>query len=92
MTAVADARLDSIPLIAITGQVPQQMIGTDAFQDCRQLVLVRLHQVGSQQVAEQERPLLEALRMGLLACAVNYGAYRVTSLDCVHNSASIKLC
>ena len=33
MTAVADARLDSIPLIAITGQVPQQMIGTDAFQE-----------------------------------------------------------
>ncbi len=33
VTAVADARLDSIPLIAITGQVPQQMIGTDAFQE-----------------------------------------------------------
>lgn len=33
VTAVADAQLDSIPLIAITGQVPQQMIGTDAFQE-----------------------------------------------------------
>lgn len=33
VTAVADARLDSVPLIAITGQVPQQMIGTDAFQE-----------------------------------------------------------
>jgi len=33
ITAVADARLDSVPLIAITGQVPQQMIGTDAFQE-----------------------------------------------------------
>jgi len=33
LTAVADARLDSIPLVAITGQVPQQMIGTDAFQE-----------------------------------------------------------
>ena len=33
VTAVADARLDSIPMIAITGQVPQQMIGTDAFQE-----------------------------------------------------------
>ncbi len=33
VTAVADARLDSIPLIAITGQVPQAMIGTDAFQE-----------------------------------------------------------
>ncbi len=33
LTAVADARLDSVPLIAITGQVPQAMIGTDAFQE-----------------------------------------------------------
>ena len=33
ITAVADARLDSVPLIAITGQVPQAMIGTDAFQE-----------------------------------------------------------
>lgn len=34
VTAVADAYLDSIPLIAITGQVPSSMIGTDAFQEC----------------------------------------------------------
>jgi acetolactate synthase-1/2/3 large subunit len=33
MTAIADAKLDSIPLIAITGQVPTGMIGTDAFQE-----------------------------------------------------------
>jgi len=33
VTAVADAKLDSVPLIAITGQVPQAMIGTDAFQE-----------------------------------------------------------
>ena len=33
LTAVADAKLDSIPLVAITGQVPRAMIGTDAFQE-----------------------------------------------------------
>jgi acetolactate synthase-1/2/3 large subunit len=33
VTAVADAKLDSIALVAITGQVPQHMIGTDAFQE-----------------------------------------------------------
>ncbi len=33
LTAIADAKLDSIPLVAITGQVPQAMIGTDAFQE-----------------------------------------------------------
>ena len=33
VTAIADARLDSIPLVAITGQVPLSMIGTDAVQE-----------------------------------------------------------
>jgi len=33
VTAIADAKLDSVPLIAITGQVPRAMIGTDAFQE-----------------------------------------------------------
>jgi len=33
LTAIADAKLDSIPLVAITGQVPRGMIGTDAFQE-----------------------------------------------------------
>lgn len=33
LTAIADARLDSVPLVAITGQVPQALIGTDAFQE-----------------------------------------------------------
>ena len=33
LTAIADAKLDSIPLVAITGQVPTSMIGTDAFQE-----------------------------------------------------------
>jgi len=33
ISAVADAKLDSIPVICITGQVPQAMIGTDAFQE-----------------------------------------------------------
>jgi acetolactate synthase I/II/III large subunit len=33
LTAIADAKLDSIPLVSITGQVPRAMIGTDAFQE-----------------------------------------------------------
>ena len=33
MTAIADAYLDSIPVICITGQVPVTMIGSDAFQE-----------------------------------------------------------
>lgn len=33
LTAIADARADSIPIIAITGQVNTYLIGTDAFQE-----------------------------------------------------------
>ena len=33
VTSIADAKLDSIPLLAITGQVGTSVIGTDAFQE-----------------------------------------------------------
>jgi acetolactate synthase-1/2/3 large subunit len=33
VTAIADAKLDSVPLIAITGQVGTKVIGSDAFQE-----------------------------------------------------------
>jgi acetolactate synthase I/II/III large subunit len=33
VTALADARMDSVPVVAITGQVPTGLLGTDAFQE-----------------------------------------------------------
>jgi len=33
VTAIADAKLDSIPMVAITGQVKTPVIGSDAFQE-----------------------------------------------------------
>lgn len=33
ITAIADARADSVPLIAVTGQVSKSLMGTDAFQE-----------------------------------------------------------
>ncbi|MCY7364973.1 MAG: acetolactate synthase large subunit [Frankiaceae bacterium] len=33
VTPIADAYMDSVPLVAITGQVPSGSIGTDAFQE-----------------------------------------------------------
>ncbi|MCZ6768258.1 MAG: biosynthetic-type acetolactate synthase large subunit [Acidobacteria bacterium] len=33
ITGIADAKMDSVPIVAITGQVPQAMIGKDAFQE-----------------------------------------------------------
>ena len=44
LTGIADAYMDSIPMVAITGQVPSSLIGKTAFQDvvnstCKQLNL-----------------------------------------------------
>ena len=33
VTALADAQMDSVPMVAITGQVGESCIGTDAFQE-----------------------------------------------------------
>jgi len=33
VTPIADAYMDSVPVVAITGQVPSRAIGTDAFQE-----------------------------------------------------------
>jgi acetolactate synthase-1/2/3 large subunit len=33
VTAIADAKMDSVPLVAITGQVPTPVVGNDAFQE-----------------------------------------------------------
>lgn len=39
ITGLADALIDSIPIIAISGQVPNPLIGTDAFQEVDMLGL-----------------------------------------------------
>jgi acetolactate synthase I/II/III large subunit len=41
VTALADAKLDSVPMICIAGQVPTHLIGTDAFQEVATTELVR---------------------------------------------------
>ncbi len=41
LTAIADAKLDSVPIIAITGQVPTAMIGSNAFQEVDTYGLMR---------------------------------------------------
>src|SRR5689334_25312658 len=33
VTGIANAMMDSIPMVAITGQAPSHLIGSDAFQD-----------------------------------------------------------
>jgi acetolactate synthase-1/2/3 large subunit len=41
VTSIADAKMDSIPLLAITGQVPTKVIGTDAFQETPMVEICR---------------------------------------------------
>ncbi|KAA1261207.1 Acetolactate synthase isozyme 2 large subunit [Rubripirellula obstinata] len=41
VTAIADAKLDSIPIVCITGQVPTKAIGSDAFQECPMVEVCR---------------------------------------------------
>lgn len=41
VTALADAKLDSIPMVCIAGQVPTALIGTDAFQEVATIDMVR---------------------------------------------------
>jgi len=41
VTGIADAFLDSIPLVVITGQVPTPLIGTDAFQEADTVGITR---------------------------------------------------
>ena len=32
LTGIANAYMDSVPMVALTGQVPTELLGTDAFQ------------------------------------------------------------
>ena len=41
VTPLCDAFMDSIPMICITGQVPNSAIGTDAFQECDTVGITR---------------------------------------------------
>jgi acetolactate synthase-1/2/3 large subunit len=41
VTGIADAWMDSIPMVVITGQVPSTLIGTDAFQEADTVGITR---------------------------------------------------
>ena len=41
VTGIADAMMDSIPLVVLTGQVPTHLIGSDAFQECDTVGITR---------------------------------------------------
>jgi acetolactate synthase-1/2/3 large subunit len=41
VTPLTDALMDSIPIVALTGQVPTHLIGNDAFQECDTVGITR---------------------------------------------------
>lgn len=41
VTGIATAYADSVPLVILTGQVPSNLIGTDAFQECDTIGITR---------------------------------------------------
>ena len=41
VTGLADAKMDSVPIVAITGQVPTHLIGGDAFQETATIEVTR---------------------------------------------------
>ncbi|PWC15682.1 acetolactate synthase large subunit [Brenneria roseae subsp. americana] len=66
LTAIADAKLDSIPLVCITGQVSSSMIGTDAFQEVDTYgisIPVTKHNYLVRDIKELPRVIPEAFRI-----------------------------
>jgi acetolactate synthase-1/2/3 large subunit len=63
VTGLADALMDSIPIVCITGQVPTHLIGNDAFQECDTVGITRpctKHNYLVKSVADLPRILHEA--------------------------------
>ena len=66
VTAIADAKLDSIPMLCITGQVPTGVIGTDAFQETPMVEICRgitKHHYLVSDVADLPRIMKEAIHV-----------------------------
>ncbi|MEO9463127.1 MAG: biosynthetic-type acetolactate synthase large subunit [Marinomonas sp.] len=66
VTGIADAFMDSIPMVVITGQVPTALIGTDAFQEADTIGITRhctKHNYLVKEPSELEATLKEAFRI-----------------------------
>jgi len=47
VTGLADAQIDSTPMVCITGQVPRHLLGSDAFQETDMSILLKMHSLMS---------------------------------------------
>ncbi len=68
VTPIADAYMDSVPVVAITGQVPSASIGTDAFQEadiCGITLPITKHNFLVKDPGEIPRTIQEAFHIAL---------------------------
>src|SRR3954453_20975741 len=66
VTPLADAHMDSVPIVAITGQVPSLSIGTDAFQEadiCGITIPITKHNFLVQRAEDIPRVIAEAFHI-----------------------------
>ncbi|MGH4009785.1 MAG: acetolactate synthase large subunit [Pseudonocardiaceae bacterium] len=66
VTPIADAHMDSVPIVAITGQVPRASIGSDAFQEadiCGITMPITKHNFLVTDPAEIPRAIAEAFHL-----------------------------
>ncbi|HEY0798391.1 MAG TPA: biosynthetic-type acetolactate synthase large subunit [Candidatus Baltobacteraceae bacterium] len=66
ITGIVDAQMDSVPLLAITGQVPTHLMGTDGFQEADVTSIAQgatKRAICVRSVAHLERTLRAALRL-----------------------------
>jgi acetolactate synthase-1/2/3 large subunit len=66
VTPIADAYMDSVPIVAITGQVPSSSIGTDAFQEadiCGITIPITKHNFLVQRAEDIPRVIAEAFHI-----------------------------
>ena len=66
VTGLATAHMDSIPVVALTGQVPTAMIGNDAFQEAYTIGITRSvtkHNYLVKEVDDLPRPIKEAFHI-----------------------------
>ncbi|HEV2891366.1 MAG TPA: acetolactate synthase large subunit [Frankiaceae bacterium] len=66
VTPIADAYMDSVPIVAITGQVPSSAIGTDAFQEadiCGITLPITKHNYLVQDARDIPRTIAEAFHI-----------------------------
>ena len=54
VTGLADAQIDSTPMVCITGQVASHLLGSDAFQETDMLVFLHQLQNGIAKLLEQQ--------------------------------------